>query len=633
MFRTSITQFITAAITVLMTGLFVTALILAVRAWTNFEVAMRTARVTQIDQALFEAQVSVRAQVPIDSTALIEQDVSVPVIQRTYDEAARNVDVAVAGLQRSGVENEAILEDRIRTSQRALAEAQQQVLAQANLPRRERQLPALDLWRARVHELIDALSQASVAVSNGVRIGDAQIAELVQVRRVAWTIRDRYGLQCSVLRLNVETNAPLTTMVRDRWIGDRAVYEAAWQTLDELLSRSDTSPALLDRAVAARRQTKVAQSQVDDIVEALNSAHAPTVSGSRWTLMCDAPFNSVLAIAREAQRETTLRAESLRDSSVRILFVAAIDLTAVATLGVVALIFVRRRFARPMMLLTSTIARLSRQEYDEPVPSTGSRDELGSLAQALEALRTSSLESERLQRAMNRFTADASHQMRTPLTILQTHLSVLEAGDLSTAEARASLADIRDATDRLQRLLTQLLKLARAEGVQAEDTDDLDLREMIQDAANEHVQRALAAGIELHFEADPGDYPTRISRIVIHEIVTNLIDNAIRYNQSGGHVAVRLLRDSDGTVRIEVEDDGPGIPAAEHRRVLGRFYRLKRDHRHAGSGLGLAIVDSLVASLGARLSMDNGSGGRGLLVRVDLGILPRAGGPAGAPEC
>lgn len=631
MFRTSITQFITAAITVLMTGLFITALILAVRAWTNFEVAMRTARMTQIDQALFEAQVSVRAQVPIDSTALIEQDTSIPVIRRTYEEAERNVDAAVAGLKRSGVENETTLEGRIRMAQRALAEAQKEVHAQAALPRRERQLPALDTWRARVHELIDALSAASVSVSNGVRIGDAQIAELVQVRRVAWTIRDRYGLQCSVLRLNVETNAPLSTLVRDRWISGRAVYSAAWQTLDELLSRPGISPVLLERAAAARQQTAAAQAQVDHIVEALNSSRVAPVSGSRWTSMCDAPFNAVLAIARQAQLETTQRAENLRAGSVRILVLAAVDLTAVATLGVVALVFVRRRFARPMLLLTSTIARLSRQEYDQPVPSTGSRDELGSLAQALEALRTSSLESERLQRAMNRFTADASHQMRTPLTILQTHLSVLESVAQPTTEVRTSLADIRDATDRLQRLLTQLLKLARAEGVQAEDVDDLDLREMIQDAAKEHVQPALAAGVELHFEADPGDYPTRISRIVIHEIVSNLIDNAIRYNRPGGHVTVRLLRHADGAVRIEVEDDGPGIPASEHRRVLGRFYRLKRDQHHAGSGLGLAIVDSLVASLGARLEMDTGPDGRGLCVRVDLGTFPRTVGSLRTP--
>ena len=623
MFRTSITQFVTAAITVLMTGLLVTALILALRAWANFDIAQRTARLTQIDQALFEAQVGVRAQVPINTTALIEQDLSTPVIQRTYDDAERQVDAAVSGLKRSGVSNEASLEAGIRLAQRALADAHQQVLAQATLPRRERQLPALDLWRSRVHELLDALNAASVAVSNGVRIGDAQIAELVQVRRVAWTIRDRYGLQCSVLRLNVETNTPLSMPVRDRWVGDRAVYLAAWQTLNELLSRPGTSKALLARAVAARDQTSAAQAQVDHIVQTLNHTPAPMISGSRWTSMCDGPFNSVLTIARQAQLETTLRAESLRTSSVRILFVTAIDLVAVAAFGVFALVFVRRRFSRPMRLLTSTIARLSQHDYDEPVPSTGNRDELGSLAQALEALRTSSLESERLQRAMSRFTADASHQMRTPLTILQTHLSVLESNALPTADVRESLADIRDATDRLQRLLTQLLKLARAEGVQAEDAEELDLREMVQDAAKEHVPQALAAGVELRFEADPDHYPTRIGRIVIHEIVTNLIDNAIRYNRAGGHVTVRLQRGTDGASWIEVEDDGPGIPVAERRRVLGRFYRLKRDQHHTGSGLGLAIVDSLVASLGARLDMDVGFGGRGLRVRVDFGMLRR----------
>jgi two-component system sensor histidine kinase TctE len=102
---------------------------------------------------------------------------------------------------------------------------------------------------------------------------------------------------------------------------------------------------------------------------------------------------------------------------------------------------------------------------------------------------------------------------------------------------------------------------------------------------------------------------------MIHEIVSNLIDNAIRYNNAGGSVAVRLFEDQ-GMHVVEVEDDGPGIPDAERDKVFTRFYRLNRDQSRVGSGLGLAIVQSFATTLNAEIMMAAGAGDRGLRVRV-----------------
>jgi two-component system sensor histidine kinase TctE len=270
-----------------------------------------------------------------------------------------------------------------------------------------------------------------------------------------------------------------------------------------------------------------------------------------------------------------------------------------------------------MKALLATIARLSRREFDETVPSTGSPDELGSMAQALETLRTSALEAQRLQEAMSRFTADASHQMRTPLTILRTHISVLEGLITTRGAAHASLMDIQEAADRLERLLIQLLKLARADSGKSVDkeTVPIDLREVVQEVAMKQVPQALEAGIELHFEAEPRPFPTQANPIMVNEILANLIDNAIRYNQSGGSVIVRLT-DTDGKHVVSVEDDGPGIPDAERDKVFTRFYRLSRDQGRVGSGLGLATVQSLATTLNAEVIMSAGTDNRGLRVRV-----------------
>jgi signal transduction histidine kinase len=617
MFKSSITKFLIASLGALMTGLFVTALILAVQAWTNHALAGRIARLTSTDKTLFNALITVRAQVPKDSTALITQDDPRPVISATQEEASRAVAIALDALESTDIADHVQLAAAIRSAWQEVKALQSTVDVQASHARGERNLHAIDDWRTAIHEMLEALSTASVTVGNTVRIGDPLIAEMVQIRRTAWTIRDRYGLQCSMLRPNVDLSQPLNPTQIDSWLGNRAVYTFAWHSLDEFLLRPGVSAAVRDRAIRAQRNTQEAQTQVDAIVSRFDGSGRPAVGSAEWTALCDGPFESILAIAQQAQDEADRHAEAIRASSFRILLVAAIDLTSVVAFGAFAVINVQRRLARPMKILTAAIARLSRRDFEAAVPSTMSPDELGSMAQALETLRTSALEAERLQQAMSRFTADASHQMRTPLTILRTHISVL--GNLIPAdgEAHSSFKDIQEAADRLQRLLIQLIQLARADVGRSldQEEDTIDLRTVVQDIAASHVPQGVEAGVELHFEAELRPFPARVNQIMIHEIFANLIDNAIRYNNAGGRVVIRLF-DQQGKHVVEVEDDGPGIPDAEKDKVFTRFYRMNRDQSRVGSGLGLAIVQSVAATLNAEIDMSAGAMGRGLRIRI-----------------
>ncbi|MEA3138290.1 MAG: hypothetical protein QOK23_459 [Gammaproteobacteria bacterium] len=617
MFKSSITKFLIASLGILMVGLFVAALILAVEAWTNYALAGRIARLTSTDKTLFDALVAVRAQVPKDSTALIAQDDPRPVIDATYEDASRAVAIALQALQSTDIPNHVELAMAIGQAWEKVKGLQSIVDIQASRVRAERNLHTIDDWRDSIHRTLDTISIASVHVGNMVRIGDPKIAEMVQIRRTAWTIRDRYGLQCSMLRSNVETSQPLDAAQLDSWLGNRAVYTFAWQTLDDLLLRPGVSPAVRELVDLARRNTQEAQTQVDAVVKRFDRSGKPAVASAEWTSLCDRPFESILAIAQQAQDEANQHAEAIRASSFRILLIAGIDLTSVIAFGAFAVVHVQRRLARPMKILTAAIARLSRRDFDEAVPSTESPDELGSMAQALETLRTSALEAERLQQAIGRFTADASHQMRTPLTILRTHIAVLGSQIPPNNPAYSSFKDIQEAADRLQRLLIQLLKLARADGGQAlvQESETIDLREVLQEIAVNHVPQGLEAGIELHFEAEPRPFPTHANPIMIHEIFANLIDNAIRYNEPGGSVVIKLF-DDGGRHIVDVEDDGPGIPDAERDKVFTRFYRLNRDQSRVGSGLGLAIVRTLSATLNAEISMSRGLNGRGLRVRV-----------------
>jgi two-component system, sensor histidine kinase len=619
MFKSSITKFLIASLGILMTGLFVAVLILAVQAWSNFALAGRIARLTSTDHTLFNALVTVRAQIPKDSTALIAQDEPRLVMQATHREAFLTVTAALEALQATDIADRAQFVAAIQSAWAKAEALQFTVEAQATRARPARDLHAIDEWREAVHGMTDTLSTASAAVGNAVRMGDPIIAEMVQIRRIAWIIRDRYGLQCSMLRPNVDRSLPLDGKQLDLWRGDRAIYTAAWHTLDEFLLRPGVSTALRERIDVARTETKRAQTRVDAIVERFDSSGTPAIGSAAWTALCDGPFDSILAIAQQAQDEANGHAEAIRASAFRMLLVAGVDLTSVVAFGVFAVVHVQRRLARPMKILIGAIARLSRREFDEAVPTTQSPDELGSMAQALETLRTSALEAERLQLAMSRFTADASHQMRTPLTILRTHISVLAGLIPANDAAYSSLKDIQEAADRLQRLLIQLLKLARADGGRSPDRElaTIDLREVIQEIAANHVPQALEASIDLHFEAEQRTFPTHANPIMINEIFANLIDNAIRYNKAGGSVVVRLF-DDEGKQVVDVEDDGPGIPDAEREKVFTRFYRLNRDQSRVGSGLGLAIVQSLAATLNAEIRMSSGAGDRGLRVRVSF---------------
>ena len=199
---------------------------------------------------------------------------------------------------------------------------------------------------------------------------------------------------------------------------------------------------------------------------------------------------------------------------------------------------------------------------------------------------------------MRRFTADASHQMRTPLSVLKVQVALARRG---SAEA---LHEIEEASDRLERLLTQLLTLARAdEAGTLPPLECVDLRELSQTVITRRIHQAIEADVDLTLDCiGEGPFEVESHRALVFEMVSNLLDNAIRYNRRGGHATIVLETDGE-TTRLTVADDGPGIPEALQEQAKARFVRLQGERGPSGSGLGLAIVQATVERLGARLEM------------------------------
>jgi two-component system sensor histidine kinase TctE len=209
-----------------------------------------------------------------------------------------------------------------------------------------------------------------------------------------------------------------------------------------------------------------------------------------------------------------------------------------------------------------------------------------------------------------RFLANAAHQLRTPLAGLQAHTEIALAQAMPE-ENRAQLEQVHRATIRTARLANQLLALARAEpGGSRLDAAPVNLRAVVEDAADEWVHRAMAREIDLGFEL--ADVEVQGDALLLREALANLIHNALEYSPAGARVTVRTGKRNELPF-LEVEDDGPGIPEGDREQVLERFYRVAGTPG-TGSGLGLSIVREIAAAHRADIVIGAGEGGRGCRV-------------------
>jgi len=222
----------------------------------------------------------------------------------------------------------------------------------------------------------------------------------------------------------------------------------------------------------------------------------------------------------------------------------------------------------------------------------------------------------------NRFVADAAHQLKTPVSGLKAQIE-LALRENDPQRVRHSLAQLYISADRMSRLVRQLLSLARNEpgALDSMQLQPLDLNAHALEVSMDWVPQAIKRNIDLGFEG--ADHPLMIDadQDRLRELVNNLIDNAIRYSQSGGRVTVQASQIEDDQCRLAISDDSPRIPVQERARIFERFHRLLGT-KEDGSGLGLAIVSEIATLHGARITLEEDADGVGNTFSVFFPLRP-----------
>ena len=217
--------------------------------------------------------------------------------------------------------------------------------------------------------------------------------------------------------------------------------------------------------------------------------------------------------------------------------------------------------------------------------------------------------------SQQQFIANTAHQLRTPITGMQAQLDLL-AAEPKAQPVKDRLLTLQEGIRQLGRAANQLLTLARADPAAniAMKNQPVDLSALLGEVVAKFFDRALQSDIDLGVDMQPAAIVADPS--LLDDLLSNLVDNALKYTPAGGSVTVRAGM-QQGKPFLSVEDSGPGIPEAERQRVRQRFYRLPNSPGH-GSGLGLAIVDEIARLYGASVTIGSGADGRGTKVLLQF---------------
>jgi two-component system, OmpR family, sensor kinase len=362
-------------------------------------------------------------------------------------------------------------------------------------------------------------------------------------------------------------------------------------------ARLPTAPDLLARL----RDGDIVFGTVTSFAEPIRMVSLPTdVRGNRYAIQVAMSLDDAYAATRIG----------------RWLFLS-MSVVMLAVIGLTGALLARRAL-RPIDQMVSRARRIGEANLADRLPHPGTPDEIGRLVETLNEMLG------RLERSFEvrrMFSADASHELRSPVSRLRAELEVALRRPRQAAEYEETLRSCLDEVERVQGMIEELLELAHLETTEdAERPEPVAVTDLVAAALFAVQPRAESQGVAIVADALP-DVLVNAAPVAAKVALTNILDNAVKFSPAGGRVRVAVTASDDEAV-IAVSDAGPGVSPEEAERLFEPFYRGKASHATgaAGVGLGLAISRVLVQRQGGRISL-NGSGQEGATFSMHL---PRA---------
>ncbi len=285
---------------------------------------------------------------------------------------------------------------------------------------------------------------------------------------------------------------------------------------------------------------------------------------------------------------------------------------------ILALVFgimLSRNITNPVSELTSATHAMADGKLGQKV-KVRSRDEIGELAESFNKMSGDLANSFNLRKQM---TADIAHELRTPLSLIIGHAEAVHDGVLPPT--RENFEIIREEANRLEQLVNDLRTLSLADaGELSMEFQPVDINKMLSDIQTHYLYQFNQKRVILDFKPAPGILKVNLDPARFSQVITNILDNALRYTPAGGHVTVETKQSESGS-EICITDSGSGVSPEEAAHLFDRFYRANpsRTREEGGSGLGLAIAKSIIEMHSGKISAKSEEG-KGLIVVI---VLPR----------
>jgi methyl-accepting chemotaxis protein len=392
----SVRTILNAVFATLAVGLCAVLLMRMGIAWQGLESARRIAAIGQADRAVFEAMTSLRLQRGGVQTVIQGLDDPRASVTKIHAGMLERFTAAIAAAKRVGVANTGSI---IQANESDWAQAESLwagVEGLAGKPKAERDIKQTLPWYNLMGKIAEGLGQLSVAVTNEGRMADPAVAELMEIRQMAWIYRDYSGRECAITRLPVSTSGPMTPQLRSGIDKARASAEIGWSVLSDLLARPGIPASLVAAAREGRAANQASLAARDAAYKKFDGSGKPAMSPEDYNTECTAPFAKIMKVAEGASHLLQSYASDLEAAAVRRLLFDALGLAAAILVSGGGLFLIRRRVVGPVQALTVAIGHLAKRDYTVPVARTGYGDEFGVMAETLEALRQGGLDAERL---------------------------------------------------------------------------------------------------------------------------------------------------------------------------------------------------------------------------------------------